>query len=306
LSLTSLSSSRTSPQVPGTSITFTASASGGTGPYQFKWWLFDGEVWTVARNWGSSSTYAWTPTQTGSDYVIGVWVRDSTMRSDIGTYARSMPFVVSSSSSSSSSAPLTVTALSANRISPQPRGTSITFAATATGGRSPYQYKWWLFDGTTWTIARDWSSSATWAWTPNQPGNYQVGVWVRDSTMTSDIGTYNKTMTFAISGTSTTSTTTSGPLRITAVTSNLASPQPAGTRVTFTASAAGGKAPYQYKWWVFDGIEWKILRDWSTSNTYTWTALPRGSNYFVAVWLRDSTTKANVGTLNYSVPFVTR
>ena len=309
LSVTSLTSSRTSPQPPGTLITFTAGASGGTGPYQFKWLVFDGEVWTVARNWGTSSTYTWSAMQTSSAYQIGVWVRDSTMTSNIGTYNRSMPFVVSSSSSSLT--PLTVTALSASRISPQPVGTSITFTATATGGRSPYQYKWWLFNGTTWTLARDWSSSATWAWTPTQPGSsYQVGVWVRDSTMTSDIGTYNKAMTFAISGTSTSSTTTSsttsGPLRITAVTSNLASPQLAGTRVTFTASAAGGIPPYQYKWWVFDGTVWIVGRDWSTSNTYTWTALPRGSNYVVAVWLRDSTTKANVGNINYSVPFVTR
>jgi hypothetical protein len=57
---------------------------------------------------------------------------------------------------------------------------------------------------------------------------------------------------------------------------------------------------------VFNGTEWIIARNWSTSNTYTWTALPRGSNYFVAVWLRDSTTKANVGSIYYTVPFVTR
>jgi cell wall-associated protease len=209
-----------------------------------------------------------------------------------------------SGSVTTTSGPLALVSLASSRTSPQPVGTSISFTATATGGRSPYQYKWWLFNGTTWTVVRDWSSSATWAWTPTKPGSsYQVGVWVRDSTMTSDIATYYKIMPFAISGTS---TTTSGPLRIIAVTSNLQSPQLAGTRVTFTASAAGGVAPYQYKWWVFDGTAWKIAREWGTSNTYTWTALPRGDSYFVGVWLRDSTTNADVGNIYSMVPFVTR
>jgi hypothetical protein len=119
--------------------------------------------------------------------------------------------------------------------------------------------------------------------------------------MTTDIGTYNRSMPFAISGSGTVL-----PLRITSLVSNLASPQRAGTRVTFTASATGGRPGYQYKWWVFDGTAWIVARDWSTSSTYTWTALPRGSNYFVAVWVRDSTTNANVGDVYFSVPFVTR
>lgn len=301
LAVTALGANRVSPQAVGTSITFTATAAGGIGPYQFKWWLYDGTAWTIVKDWGSSSTYTWTPTKARSDYIIGVWVRDSTMKTDVGTYNRSITYVISSGSGgTTTSAPLSVSSLSASHVSPQRIGTSITFTAGATGGRSPYQFKWWLYDGTTWKMVRDWNASATYTWTPEQPGSaYQIGVWVRDSTMTTDIGTYNRSMAFAITG-------TVQPLQITSLTSNLASPQPAGTRVTFTATATGGRAPYEYKWWVFDGTAWIVARDWSSSSTYTWTALPRGSNYYVAVWVRDSTTKANVGDVYYSVPFVTR
>jgi hypothetical protein len=115
-------------------------------------------------------------------------------------------------------------------------------------------------------------------------------------------------MSFAITRTSstTTSSTATSPLRITSLTSSLSSPQPAGTQVTFVASASGGVPGYMYKWWVFNGTSWIVVRDWNTSNRFTWTALPRGSGYFVAVWVRDSTTTANVGNVYYSVPFATR
>jgi hypothetical protein len=296
LSITSLTSSRTSPQPVGTAITFTVAATGGRSPYQYKWYLYNGSAWVLLRDWSTYSTQTWTPTQTGSAYQISVWVRDSASTS----VNKAIPFTISSTSSTTS---LTLASLTANRVSPQPVGTAITFTATASGGRSPYQYKWWLFNGTAWIVLREWSSYSTYTWTPTVAGTtYQIGVWVRDSTMTTNIGTYNRSMPFTISG----SSSTTSPLRITAVTSNLPSPQLAGTRVTFTASAAGGVPGYMYKWWVFNGDAWIVARDWSTSNTYTWTALPRGSGYYIGVWVRDSRTTANVGNVNFSVPFATR
>ena len=39
LSIASLTSSVASPQTVGTSINFTATATGGTAPYRFKWWV---------------------------------------------------------------------------------------------------------------------------------------------------------------------------------------------------------------------------------------------------------------------------
>ncbi len=44
-----------------------------------------------------------------------------------------------------------------------------------------------------------------------------------------------------------------GPPTILTLTANLASPQVVDTPITFTATAAGGAAPYQYKWWVHNG-----------------------------------------------------
>ncbi len=82
---------------------------------------------------------------------------------------------------------LTVTNMVANRPSPQPPGTTITFSATATGGTAPYQYKWWVANGTTSTLGRDWSTSNTFAWTPSTASpNYLITVWARNASSTID------------------------------------------------------------------------------------------------------------------------
>jgi len=100
---------------------------------------------------------------------------------------------------------------------------------------------------------------------------------------------------------STSNSTSTNALRITGLTSNVANPR-VGNSVRFTATAAGGSAPYQYKWWVFDGTTWTMVRDWTTSSSFTWQPTIANANARVGVWLRDSTMRTDVGTFNLSVP----
>ncbi len=83
--------------------------------------------------------------------------------------------------------PLTVTNLTANRASPQPPGTTITFSAAANGGIPPYQYKWWIITGTTQTVGSTWSTNNSFAWTPTVANsNYTIRVWARNALSTAD------------------------------------------------------------------------------------------------------------------------
>jgi hypothetical protein len=65
------------PQLSGTPVTVTASAAGGTAPYQFKWWLWNGAAWTMQVDWSTSNTFAWIPGTPNPNYAIGVWVRSA-------------------------------------------------------------------------------------------------------------------------------------------------------------------------------------------------------------------------------------
>ncbi len=88
---------------------------------------------------------------------------------------------------SAPNAPLTVTGLTSNKLSPQPVGSSIVFSAIASGGVKPYQFKWWIGNGTTSIVGQQWSTSSTFTWTPTSPGSsYAIRVWARNATSTVD------------------------------------------------------------------------------------------------------------------------
>ena len=187
------------------------------------------------------------------------------------------------------SAPLTLTNLTANLTAPQLVGTAITFTATAANGTAPYSYKWWVFDGVTWSILQNWSASNTYTWTPTVANSaYRIGVWVRNAGSTTDAydnPQSNGSIAFPVNP-----APLAVPLTLTSLTADLASPQPAGTTITFTATAVGGIAPYQFKWFVFDGKSWTVMQDWSTSYRWTWTPTSAGRKYRVGVWVRSATS----------------
>jgi hypothetical protein len=64
-------------RLPGTTVTFAATAAGGTAPYEFKWWLWDGATWTVLEDWSTVNTFAWTPSAPNPNSAVGVWVRSA-------------------------------------------------------------------------------------------------------------------------------------------------------------------------------------------------------------------------------------
>src|SRR5207253_641028 len=191
----------------------------------------------------TQNTFPWTPTSANANYRVGVWVKSD---GNGDTFDRpqstgSVPFGIDTSD-------LTLTSLMPDKTAPQVVGTTVTFTALATGGVGPLQYRWWVFDGAAWSVAREWSVANTFAWTPATPNsNYRVGVWVKSASTPGD--TFDRpqstsSVAFAID---------SSNLTLTGITPDKTAPQGAGTTVTFTATAIGGVAPLQYKWFVFDG-----------------------------------------------------
>ena len=59
--------------------------------------------------------------------------------------------------------------ITADKLSPQPPGSTIMFTAIASGCVAPYEYLWFVFDGSSWTLAQNWSTSNSLTWRPSVP-----------------------------------------------------------------------------------------------------------------------------------------
>jgi spore germination protein YaaH len=279
-----LATDHTTPQIPGTSVTFTGSAlCAGTGTFRFSMQSPGGSL-AVVQNYSTAATWSWnTAGKAPGTYTFQVDARNQGSSVSYDTQAR-MSFRLA----------LCVTpTLTANPASPQLPGPSITFTSSVTCQGTPEYQFWMLTPGShTWTIVQPYSSTATFSWNTAGllGGNYLYTVWVRNTgsaaTSCSSLGCNEA----YFPGTAYILTTQ----QCTAVTDSPApaSPSLSSTTVTFTATASGcTNARYQF-WMLAPGSHsWTIVQPYSSSATFNWktTGLPP-STYLYTVWARDTSS----------------
>ena len=189
-----LGADRSVPQPAGTTITWTATPRGGIGPYEYKWLLYNGSEWDVVKNWSGSNLLRWSPAFANPRYRVSVWVRTAGNAVDEFEARTEAAFAIDEVPSTAPLArsspampvnavpvsPVSTVTLASDHLSPQPVGTVITWTAIATGGGTGRQFKWFVYDGSSWTTASAWSTSDTFRWMPTTANaRYRVAVWAR-------------------------------------------------------------------------------------------------------------------------------
>ncbi len=178
LTITSLTANRTFPFVADgtTSITWTATATGGIPPIEFEFLrqnLTTG-VWTTVQAFGPSATFTWTPASSDAGaYQMAVLARNAgSTQADASLFGAGFNITAVP-------VPLAITGLNADVTFPVPVGTVITWTATTTGGIAPLRYQFWRQDLVTgiWTTVQD-GASATFTWTPAVAGPTEMAVLV--------------------------------------------------------------------------------------------------------------------------------
>jgi hypothetical protein len=185
-----------SQSIYGTTISWTATASGGdSGSYRYA--IFrrraGTSAWTPDVNspsWQTSRTFSWTPTSADvGTWEIFIWVKDAYTPSNMNTYGHAAWY---NAGNVEVVAPPPVDLTGTGSPSTSPVGTTISWTATATGG-IPGTYQYALFRrkaGTSsWTpdvSAPAWQSSRTMTWTPgpNDVGTWEIIIWVKDASTT--------------------------------------------------------------------------------------------------------------------------
>ena len=230
--LASFTPSPSNPQT-GQTVSFSASASGGSSPYMYSWDFGDGTS-------GSGQTASHVYTVQGV-YSVFLAVADSA--NNRGTDARSLTVTgsLSSSFNYNPSSPLT--------------GESVAFTASVSGGTTPYSYQWNFGDAATATGA---SSTHKYS----MAGTFTVSLAVTDNSSPQQAASAQQTVVVSNPSTALSARFTFTP----------SAPQTNQT-ITYTGNATGGTGPYTFSWSFGDGssaaLGIVITHTYRTAGTFT-------------------------------------
>ncbi|MDE1870157.1 MAG: hypothetical protein KGH71_04200, partial [Candidatus Micrarchaeota archaeon] len=244
----------------GQSLTFTASAIGGTSPYTYNFIVFNSITHTIIANQlGSSNSFAFT----SNTNLVGNTLKSNVIVTDSATIPSTTNSIDSGLVTVNSAVSATIAPSSATLLD---AGQSVTFSSIASGGTGPYTYNFIVFNSITNTIVASQlgsSSSFIFASNGNLAGNtLKSNVVVTDSatvpTSANSINSGLVTVNSALSATIAPSTAT-----------NLN----AGQSVTFSSIASGGTGPYTYNFIVFNSVTNTIIANQiGSSNSFAFTS----------------------------------
>jgi len=164
-------------------------------------------------------------------------------------------------------------------------GASVTFTGAALGCASPeYQFQRW--DETAWSVARAWSSTATWLWSTTGLSDGWSYIAVEARAGTSGGRDTIRSLPYH-----------SCRARVAGLTPNVASPRAAGTSVTWTATSTGSECTsprYQF-YTLAPGGTWTQQQAFSAAATFVWgtTGLAAGA-WTVGVHMRQDASGSPV------------
>ena len=263
--ISSIKSDKTS-AAEGEKITWTATASGGTGTLKHYFILYKDGTKIKTQAYSTKNTFSYTPTEPGT-YKVKVYVKDS---ADKKVYKTSTGVTVTEAV-----AALTISSIKADKSSAA-AGEKITWTATASGGTGTLQYYFILYKDGTKLKTRSYSTTKTFSYTPTEAGTYKVRVYVKDSAdnkvnkLSSAVEVTSGTSALAISGVKANKTSVS-----------------AGEKITWTATASGGTGTLKYYFILYKDGTKLTTRAYSTASTFSYTLTEAGT-YRVRVYVKDT------------------
>lgn len=285
----SLQPDKPSPQEKGAIVLWKALALDPDNDKIFYKFLLNGRE---AKKWSKSNSWSW-PTENlpAGDYKITVLARDGKNAPE-ESFDSSADATFSLKNPEDPNRTPVLSDLKPDVNSPQARGTSITWTASALDSDGDEVHYKFLANNNEVT---DWSPSNYWNWDTSAypPGDYKIRVMARDGqhagTDSSDSEiemAFTLTPSSQIRAASSNQTASSNQIPLVQeLRPDMASPETVGAVITWTADATDPDGDRVYYKFLVDGKE---VTDWSTSNSWIWnTSAALSGDYNIRVLARD-------------------
>ncbi len=274
-----LTMTKNSPQMAGTSITFSAVVSGGSGDCEY-YYTYRNPVtakWYVGQSYSSSATWIWDTSGFDSGvYSVQVWARSVGSTASYEVY-KGISYTLNPSS-------LDGVTLTMDRASPQTMGAVITYSAAASGGTGNYQYYFRFRNNTSGMMSdgQAYSSNSSWSWNTSgvDPGSYTVEVLARNAGANVSYEAI-KSVNFVLFP----------PANDLTLTMDKISPLKQGTVVNFSAAAGGGSGSYDYSYRIRNQLSgnWSEVRPYEAKASWVWnTVNVEPGSYIIEVLTRNA------------------
>lgn len=254
-------------------VKITASATGGKAPIQYGYYVLypNASNWVTIKDYSDSQNASFSPPTTGT-YKICV-----KLKGGIGSVVKkTMTLVVNASTLKN------VSAVSSKEID---LGQTISIKGKALNGTSvTYAYYYKTVSEENWHTISNYTTNTLVSFKPSSAGSYDLYVKAKDGSGNIAKATFTVKVHKALTNTSKMS---AGVIFL-------------GKSASFTFSAINGSGSYQYAAYCKKGSEseYKLLRDYSTTTSYTFKPDAKG-NYYFKIKVKDSI--GNVVTKEFSL-----
>ena len=261
---------------PGTPVTITGSAYGGTAPYTYAFYYkkSTSKFWTtIGTEYGSASSASFTP-GSAADYNVKTAVKDSTGKVETKEFTLTADASLLVNNSTVSTTSPTV-------------GSAVTITAKASGGTSPYTYAFYYKKSTSSTytkIGTEFGTASTAEFKPGTKATYNVKVIIKDGAGTKAQKVIDVTAKAAAELKNNAAISSTSVIK--------------SEYLTVTSSASGGTAPYTYAYYYKKSTSssWTVFgTEFGTAKKATFQP-GAVADYNVKAVVKDSTGKTAVKT----------
>ena len=154
---------------PGTSATYTASATGNGSPVEYECWIQSQAGWRLAAPYSKTNVFHLNNLAPGSDVVVIDALDQNQIAAGAWTAVASFTAILNVGSQVTETVPTTATA-----------GQAITLNADASRLINPVYQWWWENPKGVWHASGNYTTNPGFHWTPHQSGTYRVLVFAKD------------------------------------------------------------------------------------------------------------------------------